>query len=96
MLLSRYYFNDYNCKFISNIVFLEFVQVLLQSYNHTYNLKSNYFSALNGLRFIVVLFWCVNDSWNINGSLTYEHFSSTWNALMESDINHEVLASFKW
>jgi len=95
MLLFRYYFNDYNCKFISNIVFLEFVQVLLQLDNHTCNLKWIYFSGLNGLRFIVVFFWCVNDSWNIDGSLRYEHFSSTWNALMESDRNHEILASFK-
>jgi len=59
-------------------------------------LKSIYFSGLNGLRFIVVFFLCVNDSWNVNGSLSYEHFSSSWNALMESDIKHEVLATFKW
>jgi hypothetical protein len=95
-LFFRYYLNDYNCKFISNIVFLELVQVLLQPYKHTSNLKSIYFIGLNGLRFIVVFLWCVNDSWNVNGSLSYEHFSLTWNALMESDIKHAVLATFKW
>jgi hypothetical protein len=95
MLFFSYYLNDYNWKFISNIAFLELVQVLLPSYNHTSNLKSIYFSGLNGLRFIVVFLWSVNDSWNVDGLLNYKHFSWTWNALMESDIKHEVLATFK-